>query len=158
MKVFISHYSGEKKLAESLSNWLEDNLKGVEIFCSSRPGEIAAATWREKVIQEAKENDLEIALLSPESLGNPWIHFETGLASAMERHRIVPTVYGGLRIKDVPSTLSNWEVLDLIDEKQFNATLSKIFENYYDKDNPPTLNPSWKALPPVLGVLYAMDH
>ena len=50
MKVFISHYSGEKELAESLSNWLEDKLSGVKIFCSSRPGEIAGEEWRDKVI------------------------------------------------------------------------------------------------------------
>ena len=139
MKVFISHYSGEKELAESLSNWLEVKLRGVRIFCSSRPGEIAGEIWRDKVIQEAKENDLEIALLSPESLGNPWIQFETGLASATEKPRIVPAVYGGLKIKDVPSTLSNWEILDLTDGREFDATLAKIFENYYDKDSPPTL-------------------
>ncbi len=151
MKVFISHHSEEGKLAKSFSNWLEDKLKGVELFCSSRPGEIAAEEWRESVIQRAKENDLEIALLSPESRRNPWIHFETGVASAMEKPRIVPTVYGGLRIKDVPSTLSNWQVLDLVHEEQFDATLLKIFENYCDRDNPPTLRSFLESSAPSIG-------
>lgn len=151
MKVFISHYSLEKKLAESLSNWLEDNLKGVEIFCSSRPGEIAGEKWRDKIIKEAKENELQIALLSPESIVNPWIQFEAGLASAKKKPRIIPTVYGGLKIDDVPSTLSSWEILDLTDEKEFNAILAKIFENHYDKDNPPTLRSFLASSDPIVG-------
>lgn len=139
MKVFVSHYSGEQELAEPLSNWLDDSLQGIETFCSSRPGEIAGEEWRNRVIQEAKENDLQILLISPESMENSWIQFEAGLASATKKPRIVPAIYGGLKTRDVPSTLSNWEILDLADAKEFDATLAKILENYYDKDSPPTL-------------------
>lgn len=69
----------------------------------------------------------------------------------MDKPRIVPTIYGGLKTSHVPSTLTNWQILDLADEKQFDATLFKIFENYYDKDNPPNLSSFLASSDPSIG-------
>lgn len=133
-KVFISHDSDEKALAEPLANWLDNKLIDANTFCSSRPGDIAAQQWRAKVIKDAKEYDVLIILMSPKSISNPWIQFEAGLARSNIKCKIVPAIYGGLDKMDVPSTINDFQILDMSSVAEFNATFRKIFSDQIDKD------------------------
>lgn len=135
MKVFISHSSDETELATSFANWLEKDLSGVKTFCTSRPGDIGAEEWRKRIFNEATQNDILICLLSYESVHNMWIHFEAGLATASQKARIVPAIYGGLKKKKVPSTLNQWQIIDLTDTDEFNRALSTVFRDHISEQN-----------------------
>ena len=130
MKVFISHSGDEKELATSFANWLETDLPGVKAFCTSRPGDIGAEEWRKRIFDEATKNDILICLLSYESVHNTWIHFEACLATVSEKARIVPAIYGGLKKEQVPSTLNQWQIIDLTDAGEFNRALSTVFRDH----------------------------
>ncbi len=139
IKVFISHSGDEKQLAESFAQWLEEDLNGVKTFCTSRPGEIGAEEWRKRIFKEAKENDLLICLMSRESVNNNWIHFEAGLAMALETVKVVPVVYGGLKKNQVPSTLNHWQIIDLADAVEFERAFSKVFSDHINEKTELTL-------------------
>jgi hypothetical protein len=129
-KVFISHSTDEEELANCLTNWLEFSLTDTKVFCSSRPGELAAEKWRERIHEAGFKCDIFISLLSHESALKPWIHFEAGLATADGHAKIVPAIYGGLQKGDVPSTLRFAQILDLTKEEFFNASFLKMVKEY----------------------------
>ena len=113
MKIFVSHSGDEKELATSFADWLENDLSDVKMFCTSRPGDIGAEEWRKRIFAEATRNDILICLLSYESIHNSWIHFEAGLATASQKARIVPAIYGGLKKGLVRPHLINGKLLTL---------------------------------------------
>lgn len=130
-KILISHSAQERSLAEDLATWLDAQFTNHQTFCSSRPGDIVhGEDWKGRVIAEAKADSIIILLLSPDSFEKPWIHFEAGLALGSEiQARVVPTVYGGLRISQLPSTINHLQALDLCSEEQFNAFVMKVLLN-----------------------------
>ncbi len=110
MKMFISYDShSDSELAKKLEEWLRKTFD-LEVFLSERsltPGDL----WREKIIDAAKENNIILLLLGPDST-TPWIPFEAGLAIGASKNynscKIVPIVFGGVRIKEVSRSLSDF--------------------------------------------------
>ena len=91
MKVFIT-WSGEraKIIAEALRKWLPSVIQNVEPWMSEtdiRPG----ARWQNELNQQLEQTDFGIAVLTPETLEAPWIHYETGaLAKKVNTSAVCP--------------------------------------------------------------------
>lgn len=79
--VFISHITEEKETALCLKEFLKESLGwGLRIFVSSDYESIGGGDiWFTTIVDALKASPVEIVLLSPASVGRPWINFEAGV-------------------------------------------------------------------------------
>lgn len=81
MKIFISHSSKDKNIANALSNFLEGINPSVEVFCSSQIGSIKVGQNFVREITTALNNcDAFIPLLSPNYYSSRFCMVELGFA------------------------------------------------------------------------------
>jgi hypothetical protein len=81
MKVFLG-WSGEisKLVAQELHEWLQDVIQNIEPWMSSE--DISkGARWTPAIAKELAESRAGIFCLTPDNLGDPWLHFEAGAVS-----------------------------------------------------------------------------
>lgn len=113
--LFISHASVDSPVAEYLEAEVRRAIPGVEVFRTTRVGQIRAGTeWAEVVKRNLREASLFLVLLTPASVGRPWVLFEAG-AAWMPRKPLVPVLAGGLRQQDVPEPLNTLQLLSIED-------------------------------------------
>ena len=102
-KFFISHYSGDKDIAEVFSNALKDITLGqINPWFSSdssgndglKPGDI----WFNQILAKITDSKAVVALLTPNSINRPWIYFESGIAQALEGCDVIPVCIGTKRV------------------------------------------------------------
>jgi len=83
-KFFISHYGGDKNIAELFSNALRRiTLEQISPWFSSddnrggglRPGDI----WFNQILDRITQSKAVVSLLTPNSINRPWIYFESGI-------------------------------------------------------------------------------
>jgi hypothetical protein len=87
MKVFIS-WSGvrSKAVAEALHNWLKDVIQAVDPWLSSediRKGK----QWSIDLAQQLESTHVGVICLTPENLKAPWLLFEAGALSKLQREK-----------------------------------------------------------------------
>src|SRR5438105_5302091 len=112
-KVFLSHSSDDRLVAEYLRERLIASISGSEIFLASRPGDIpVGADWLATIKEELSSCDAYLVLLTSTSVGRPWVQFETG-AAWMSQRTLVTVVAGELEKRDVPMPLSSFQLLSL---------------------------------------------
>ena len=112
-KVFLSHSSDDRLVAEYLRERLIASIAGVEVFLASRPGDIpVGADWLATIKEELSSCDAYLVLLTPASVSRPWVQFETG-AAWMSQRTLVTVVAGALEKGDVPMPLSSFQLLSL---------------------------------------------
>ncbi|MGV7223144.1 MAG: toll/interleukin-1 receptor domain-containing protein [Nitrospinales bacterium] len=136
MRIFISHSGEEKAIATYLASWLEKIFSNTQCFCSSRPQDLSPSTnWFGKIVSEARISDLCLLLISPFSYDNNWIIFEAGLAwgNTKIQGKVVPTLFGGLKVDHIFSALRTVQCLQLEEEKSFNSFLDN---HILSEDNP----------------------
>lgn len=81
MKIFISHSSKDKNIANSLSSFLEGVAPSVEVFCSSQVGSIKVGQDFVKTITDALNDcDAFIPVLSPNYYNSRFCMIELGFA------------------------------------------------------------------------------
>lgn len=104
MKVFISHSSADKYVAEAFVNLIRASLRlaARDIRCTSvdgyrLPGGADAA---DQLRQEVFESEVFVALLSPTSIASMFVMFELGARWGARKH-LIPVLVRGL----VPSAL-----------------------------------------------------
>lgn len=110
LKVFLSHLTVEKRLAELLQEAVSRDFIGmVEFFISSDTTSIPAGEkWLDRVVDALRNADLHLVLCSPEAVGRPWINFETG-AAYLRGIPIFPICHSGLSPAQLPVPLSAFE-------------------------------------------------
>jgi len=137
-KIFISHWSQEKILAEELKEFIDKELGKEVAFCYDRNlagGEDA----KKEIVRNARNSKIVILLLSPYSLNNNWIQFEAGIvAGANPKNIIIPFLIGGAKIGLLPDTVNDYWALEKDNPDKFNFTFSKQIFNkkssdYYQK-------------------------
>ncbi|HEV2132964.1 MAG TPA: TIR domain-containing protein [Terracidiphilus sp.] len=64
------------------------------------------------VFAELNDAKVLLAMLSPESVKRPWIHFEAG-AAWMSGKAVIPVCYGGIDVGDLPKPYSGLEATDV---------------------------------------------
>src|SRR5690349_13398968 len=78
-RVFISHFTAEKKIAASFQNFFRDAFPSVDVFRSSDAESIPTGEGQYRTIIDAlTSSEVMIVLLSPDSVRRPWVPFETG--------------------------------------------------------------------------------
>jgi hypothetical protein len=93
-KIFISHASVDVGIAEYLETTLRQIMPQVEVFRTTRVGQIPSGTeWLSRIMSELKTADKYLVLLTPWGMSRPWVSFETG--AAWMSNRTLVTVFAG---------------------------------------------------------------
>ena len=138
MKIFISHSSKDKNIANAFSNFLESVAPSVEVFCSSQIGSIKFGHDFVKIITGALNDcDAFIPLLSPNYYNSRFCMIELGFAySVLVRNCpdgdsyifpvALPPVKKGEALMSTP--LAQLQVSSIHDGEDLRAFLESIFE------------------------------
>ncbi len=138
MKIFISHSSKDKNMANALSNFLESIEPSVEVFCSSQIGSIKVGQNFVKTITNALNNcDAFIPLLSPNYYNSRFCMVELGFAYSVLVHNhadddnyIFPVAIPPIRKGDalMGTPLAQLQVLSIHTVEDLRVYLESIFE------------------------------
>lgn len=109
MKIFISHSSVDKKIAESLIDLirLALNIRSSDIRCTSVDGYklSAGAESNNQLKAEVFESEIFIAILSPASMASIYVMFELGARWGANKY-LAPIMTNGTKAHDLKAPLS----------------------------------------------------
>jgi hypothetical protein len=111
--IFMSFIHEEESAASTLSFFIRHIFgHSIDTFMSSDKNAIfAGEDWMERVFDELKTTKILISLLSPTSVGRPWINFEAG-AAWMGNAVVLPLCIGGLTIAKLPKPYSSLQAIE----------------------------------------------
>src|SRR5579871_4878404 len=99
LKILISHAHDERALAAAWKELIETvSLGTIEVWFSSDThatgGVSIGRDWRADLYNKLDESNFILAILTPMSFSRPWIMWECGVASGINKARgIIPIVY-----------------------------------------------------------------
>ena len=107
MKIIVAFDTGDEDIAKAfvqiLRSWFGDS---VEITFS--PEFAYGSDWRDLLRDALRGNDVLLALCTPRSVGNRWLHFEVG-AFFGQAWPVIPVTLRGLRPDDLPEPLNTFQ-------------------------------------------------
>jgi hypothetical protein len=126
--IFISRIDEHKEIAEKLQKYLKQIFpENVDVFVANDPDSISFSDdWFIKIKKGIKECNLMIILCAPDSVKRPWINFEAGAATILDK-KIGPICFGGLNPGSLPSPLS------FIRSHAINCSDNQNFKKHFDK-------------------------
>lgn len=111
--IFISHAAADRALAEYLEATILHLDPKVEVFRTTRSGQIPAGRpWFDHIVGQLEASDRYAILLTPASQVRPWVNFETGVAFHTRR-KLVPLLAAGLSYEDLVEPLRNLQAISL---------------------------------------------
>jgi hypothetical protein len=116
LKVFVSHIAEESALGIVIKNKLQDAFSHrIEVFVSSDPGDNPGGDeWLDRIKGELKDPQacMVISLVSPQSVGEPWISIELGAAWILDRS-VFPLCHSGQELSALPRPMQDFGGADL---------------------------------------------
>jgi len=119
-KVFISSAWKDIDLVRDLAHRLES--AGIQVHSIDK-SEVSGETISTKISKDLSNADEVLVILTNESVDNPNLMFELGVASSM-RKRVTPVVVG-LEPANVPSLIKNLKYIKYPDLARYIADLEK---------------------------------
>lgn len=111
--IYIIHAATDGAIAAVLKSELERLISGIRVFVASKPGDIpTGADWLNEIQTNLRDAQTFIVLLTPRSVGRPWVWYESGVAWLSGRRRL-PVVAGGLDSGNIPYPLGAVQALQL---------------------------------------------
>jgi len=127
MKIFVSHSSKDKAIAEAFVNLIKTalNIPSKDIRCTSVEGYKlpAGADSNEQLRSEVFDCEVFVALLSPTSMKSMYVMFELGARWGTRRH-LVPIRVGGLEPSALKAPLSGIHAISGESETDMHQLLS----------------------------------
>lgn len=118
-RVFISHATADKWVARMICEKLD--ALGVGTFRDDRDIE-GGEDIPDKIQQELARSDELLVLLTPQSVGRPWVILEVGMALGRKR-RITPILYH-VTIDPIPAMIRSKKAFDLNDIDRYFVEVS----------------------------------
>jgi len=117
-RLFISHASSDGDFANAVKQELGKVFaNGLEVFCTSSPGAIAAGTdWLNEIEQRLATTQAVIPIITPVSIERPWLWFEVGATWNNGRAgncRIYPLCAPEIELSNLPSPLDRLQALSM---------------------------------------------
>ena len=112
--IFMSFIHEEETAANTLSFFIRRIFgHSIDTFMSSDKNAIyAGEDWMKRIFDELKTTKILLSVLSPTSVGRPWINFEAG-AAWMGNAVVIPVCVGGLTIGELPKPYSSLQAIEL---------------------------------------------
>jgi hypothetical protein len=122
-KVFVSHATADKWLATTLCEKIEEQT-GAETFRDDR--DIGGGDDIPEVIRReiARSNEM-LVLLTPESVGRPWVLFEVGAAWGRRRDSRIVALLCHVKIDTIPDMIASKKAMSLNEFDQYLKDLGK---------------------------------
>jgi len=138
---FISHYSGDKEVAELVARTLSRiSLNQLNPWFSSDSNEYGGLKpgdrWFAEILRRLSESKALIVILTPDSIGKPWLYFESGIAEAIQNCSIIPVCIG-IKREDIIPPLGLYQCYQLSDYRSLKEFISKVltkFEILFDEE------------------------
>ena len=94
LRVFLSwSMQRSEAAAQAFRDWLPSVLQNVKPYYT--PDDIGkGARWSSEIRNELESSDFGIIFLTPENLGSPWLLFEAGALSKLEKSHVAPLLIG----------------------------------------------------------------
>ncbi|HEU5378926.1 MAG TPA: tetratricopeptide repeat-containing protein [Ktedonobacteraceae bacterium] len=133
LKIFISHHHNDKDLAGAWRKLIEAiSAHQIEVWYASdvRPerGVAMGRNWHEQLYQQLSECHFVIALQTLANYNRPWVMWECGLASGVNRARgIIPIVYG-IERDELRSPLSIYQGYDGEKPEQIQEVCQRLLK------------------------------
>lgn len=123
-KVFISHSSRDKWIAERMAEEVE--AAGADYWLDARdlPG---GGDIQEEIYQAIQECQELVILFSPNSLDSLWIGFEVGVAYSLQKH--LTPILNNVKYSDV-TVIQRVKAIELNDFNQYLAELKNRIAAY----------------------------
>lgn len=102
-KIFISHASGDEKIATEIKLFLEDLFLNVHVYVSGKDS-IGGETWIEGIKSRLKSCNIIISLLTSKSLSNNWVYFESGAGFIDDK--TIPLLTDNIKLSDLTPPMS----------------------------------------------------
>lgn len=124
-RIFISHFTSEKKIAEAFQTSLQRAFPSLRVFRSSDADSIpTGAPQYQTIIDALNTTEVMIVLLSADSARRAWVPFETGFALGRGAH-VLTFLVRNAAPADIPSPFSEM-LLRSPDEAQIENVLKAI--------------------------------
>jgi len=123
-KIFISHAAVDVGIAEYLETSLRQASPQIEVFRTTRVGQIPSGTeWFSRITSELRAADKYLVLLTPWGMARPWVCFETG-AAWISNKTLVTVVAGGMSKSEAVEPLKFLQLLSIehMDEAEMAFT------------------------------------
>ena len=131
LKILISHAYDEKALAEAWFKLLQDiSLGAIKVWFSSDQtsggGMGIGQPWRDQIYDRLRESGDIIAIQTPTSAGRPWIMWECGIASGIDKNRgVIPIVFAMSR-GDLNNPISVYQAYQGEDKDQVREVCERL--------------------------------
>lgn len=131
LRVLISHAHDERALADSWKELLDTISSGaIETWFSSdihpNGGIGIGEEWRERIYDNLAKSNLIIAIQTPASAGRPWIMWECGAASGIDKTRgIIPVVFA-MGLGDLANPLATYQAYQGDDASQVRQVCERL--------------------------------
>ena len=130
-RIFISHAHADRDLVAKLVTLLKNALalRGAQdVFCSSREGAgvTPGAEIREEVVQHLTSASALIVLLTPQSVGSPWVWFEAGARMAGPTRANPLFVVPADRFKSLPNVIADLRGVSLDNPSEVHGLVSVV--------------------------------
>jgi hypothetical protein len=138
-RIFVSHYSEEKPIAQTVHDLLEEAYSGFAgVFISS---DIAPGTdWLQDIKKSLNASDEILTVFTHKSADRPWVNIETGYGVMAEKV-VTPVLFAGFTKADLPVIYHLRQAVDSRSEANVaalhNSILARIRKRY------PTARPRW---------------
>ncbi len=109
LRVFLSwSMTRSESVAQAFRDWLPSVLQNIRPYYT--PDDIGKGSrWASEIRGELEASDFGIIFLTPENLASPWILFEAGALSKLEKSKVAPLLLG-LEPTDVSGPLSQLQL------------------------------------------------
>lgn len=139
--IFVSFVHEEEDAASELERFVRDAFDNrADVFMSSEGWIHAGDEWMRRVFDELNNARVVISMLSPASVGRPWINFEAG-AGWFGGKKVIPALFWGLLVGDLKQPLSSLQAVELENYEGISYLVNSIaFHLKIDPPNQPAFS------------------
>lgn len=132
--LFISHSSYDREIVEVLANLIRRvSLNQIHIWFSNDRqvdgGFLAGDNWYETILNNLKNSEAVISLITPNSNNNPWILYESGYAEALEGTKLIPLKFL-MNISEISVPLQHKQIFSFTNTDEANTFLKKVLDSF----------------------------
>jgi hypothetical protein len=115
VNVFLSHIAEEQVEANKAKAYLEQVYKDqIDVFLASSwtsipPGE----DWFKCIADAITKADIMVVFCSGDSVGRPWVQFETGAGWFAKNTKVIPVCHKGMTPSSLPEPIRRLQAVDI---------------------------------------------
>ncbi len=127
-KIFLSYSHADRAWVDKFVHSLAD--RQINVWYDVHDIK-AGDRWQELIQDALRKSLILVAVLSKSSIDRPWMFFELGAAVA-DGKRVIPVLIEGLDVRDLPSLLTQFQVVAVEDPNKAGEIVANAVSNIKD--------------------------